>query len=113
MPVQGAHERITNTMLAWEGVSVHPHRFGGAEFRLGKRELGHVHDDRLVDIPFPTRVRDEVVGAGLAEAHHVLPESGWVSIYLRRAEDLENALALFERSYDLARRQQSKRRGEG
>jgi predicted DNA-binding protein (MmcQ/YjbR family) len=88
---------------AWTAVSAHPHRFGGTEYRLGQREIGHIHGDLLVDIPFPTRVRDELVSAGLAEPHHVLPDSGWVSVYLREPADLERAISLLRRSYELAR----------
>jgi hypothetical protein len=106
MTVRGAHTTITQTVTGWPGVSAHPHRFGGTEYRLGeRREIGHVHGDQLVDIPFPTRVRDEIVAAGRAEPHHILPESGWVSLYLRRAEDVERALELLRMSYDLAARQ--------
>ena len=75
MPVAGAGRRICETVGAWEGVTIGPHRYGGKEFCLGKRELGHIHGDRLVDIPFPKSVRDEVVAAGDAEPHHILPES--------------------------------------
>ena len=39
---------------------------------LGKRELGHIHGDRLVDIPFPKPIRDELVNTGQAEPHHIL-----------------------------------------
>ncbi len=42
-------------------MTAHPHRFGGTEYRLGKRELGHIHGDYLVDIPFPKKVRDEIM----------------------------------------------------
>jgi Family of unknown function (DUF5519) len=102
-------ERIRSTALSWAGVTEHSHRFGGTEFRLGKRELGHVHGDRLVDIPFPKKVRDEVINAGLAERHHILPDSGWVSIWLRTPENLEQAITLLERSLELARVQAEKR----
>jgi hypothetical protein len=74
------HERIANEVLSWDGVTSASHRFGGIEFLLGKRELGHLHGDRLADLPFPSRVRDELVEAGGAKPHHVLPESGWVSL---------------------------------
>jgi hypothetical protein len=90
-------------------VTAHPHRFGGTEYRLGRRELGHIHGDYLLDIPFPKRVRDEMVAAGLAEPHHVLPETGWVSFYLREPADAERAIALLRRSFDLAVEQQNKR----
>jgi Family of unknown function (DUF5519) len=102
-------ERIRSTAATWAGVTEHPHRFGGTEFRLGKREIGHVHGDRLVDIPFPKKVRDEVIQAGLAEQHHILPESGWVSIWLRSSQDVENAMVLLERSLELARAQAARR----
>lgn len=113
MSVRGAQERISAALLTWEGVSAHPHRFGGTEYRLGKRELGHIHGDRLVDIPFPTRVRDEIVAAGTAQAHHILPESGWISLYLRKNRDVETAVSLFERSYEIARKQLRKRSPAG
>ena len=110
MSVRGAREKITATVTAWEGVSAAPHRFGGTEYRLGRREIGHIHGGRLVDIPFPTKVRDEIVAAGLARPHHVLPDSGWVSFTIHDVADVERAIALLARSYALARRQRRKRR---
>jgi predicted DNA-binding protein (MmcQ/YjbR family) len=102
MSVQGAGQSIKATLSAWEGMKTQPHRFGGTEYRLGDREIGHVHGDGLVDIPFPTRVRNELVDTGQVVPHHVLPESGWVSFYIREPEDIEKAIALLRRSYDLA-----------
>ena len=37
--------RLDEEVSAWPGVSVHPHRFGGREFKFGKAEIGHVHGD--------------------------------------------------------------------
>lgn len=105
MSVSNAQKIITQTLTSWEGVSTAPHRFGGVEYRLGSRELGHIHGDHLVDIPFPTRVRDEIVNAGLAEPHHVLPETGWISFYLREENDVQKVLALLRRSYEIALKQ--------
>jgi hypothetical protein len=109
MSIQGANAKITETVLGWPGVTAHPHRFGGTEYRFEKREIGHIHGDSLVDIPFPTRVRDELVAAGAAEPHHVLPDSGWVSFYLRRPEAVGEAVVLLRRSYELALRQRQSR----
>ena len=108
MPVRGASKQIINTLLTWEGMETHPHRFGGTEFRIGKREIGHIHGDSLVDIPFPKKVRDEIVAAGEASPHHILPETGWVSFYLREEGDVERAIALLRRSYEIALKQKSK-----
>ena len=108
MPLRGALKQITDTLLTWEGIESHPHRFGGTEFRIGKREIGHIHGDSLVDIPFPKKVRDEIVAAGEAEPHHVLPESGWVSFYLREEGDVQKVIDLLNRSYQIALKQKSK-----
>lgn len=105
MAVRGASEQITQAALTWDGVQIAPHRFGGVEFRLGRREIGHIHGDSLIDIPFPTRIQREVVAAGLAEPHHLLPDSGWVSVYIRESADIERATRLLHQSYELARRQ--------
>lgn len=112
MAVPGAQETITHTVTAWEGVTAQPHRFGGLEYVIGKREIGHIHGDQLVDIPFPKKIRDEIVQAGQAEPHHILPETGWVSFYLRQPEDVERAIALLARNYEIARRQKKPKDGE-
>jgi Family of unknown function (DUF5519) len=95
-------EAIRNELLSWEGVTAEPHRFGGVEFLLGRRELGHLHGDRLADLPFPRPVRDELVESGRARPHHVLPDSGWVSASIAGPEDVANVLGLFRMSYDRA-----------
>lgn len=105
MPVKDASSAIRDAVLAWPGVSAHPHRFGGTEYQLGTREIGHIHGDWLVDIPLPTRVRDEVIANGQAQAHHILPDSGWVSLYLNEAADVQRAIDLLRLSFDIASRQ--------
>jgi hypothetical protein len=95
-------ERIRREVLGWPGVSAAPHRFGGEEFHLGKRELGHLHGHHLADLPFPVRVREDLVRDGRAQIHHVLPESGWVSYPIRGADDVPGAIALFRLAYDRA-----------
>ena len=91
---------IEHEVASWPGVTVEPHRFGGVEFRVGRRELGHLHGNRLADLPFPVRIREQLVAAGKAEPHHVHPESGWVSIYIRRDEDVAAVVELFRLNYD-------------
>jgi hypothetical protein len=109
MSVHGAAAAIKQAVLAWPGVTASPHRFGGTEFQLGSREIGHIHGDTLVDIPFPTSVRNELVSVGAAEPHHVLPDSGWISFYIRQPKQVAAAIILLRRSYELAMRQQQAR----
>jgi predicted DNA-binding protein (MmcQ/YjbR family) len=91
-------------------VSSADHRFGGTEYMLGKREVGHIHGNSLVDIPFPMKIRDEVIEKGEALPHHILPESGWVSIYRKNEGDVERAIMLLKRSYNLAVKQSMRRK---
>lgn len=102
MPVAGAGENIYEKVTSWEEIANAPHRFGGTEYCVGHREVGHVHGDSLVDIPFPLPVRDELVNSGEAEPHHILPKSGWVSIFLRKPADVDRAIRLLRRSYEIA-----------
>ena len=108
MSVRGASKQIIYTLLTWESMETHPHRFGGTEFRIGKREIGHIHGNSLVDIPFPKKVRDEIVAAGEASPHHILPETGWVSFYLKEDGDIAKAIDLLKRSYEIALKQKSR-----
>src|SRR3954470_23191413 len=93
-------KQIESAVSSWPGVTAQPHRFGGVEFRVGKRELGHLHGGALADLPFPVRLREELVAAGRAERHHILPASGWVSCYIRDANQVEQVVALFRLNYD-------------
>lgn len=99
----GAFQRIQEAVMTWEGVTSQPHRFGGVEFRYGKREIGHIHGDFLVDIPFPLNVKNELIESRRAEPHHILPNSGWVSCYIKNEDDVNTAIELLELSLSLAR----------
>jgi hypothetical protein len=94
---------IRDEVASWDGVETRPHRFGGVELRLGRRELGHLHPGGVADLPFPRRIRDMLVETGRAEPHHVLPESGWVTRRVRSAEDASEVVDLFRLSYERAK----------
>jgi hypothetical protein len=98
--MSAAADRIRDAVSAWPGVTVVPHRFGGVEFRVDRRELGHLHGGHLADLPFPRRIRDELVAAKRADAHHVLPDTGWISFWIRTDEDVVRAIELFRLNYD-------------
>jgi len=94
------HDAIVSEVSSWPGVTIGRHRFGGTEFRCGRRELGHLHGNRLADLPFPLLVRNDLVAAGRAEPHHIFPDSGWVSFFIRDAGDVEHVVALFRLNYE-------------
>ena len=94
-------ERIAKEILSWTDVTSEPHRFGGIEFRLNKREMGHIHGERVADLPFPTKIRNELVSSGRASPHHVLPKSGWISYWIDKGdEDVPAVIELFKMRYE-------------
>jgi len=92
-------DKVRDAVAAWDGVTVHDHRFGGIEFRVGRRELGHLHRT-IADLPFPRAVRDQLVAAGRARPHHVLPASGWITVPMTTDADVENVIDLFRQNYE-------------
>lgn len=91
--------QLVDTAAAWDGIEVRPHRFGGQEFRWGRVEIGHVHRNGMVDIPFTRHSRNELLAAGLAGPHHLLADSGWITTYLRNEQDLARVTDLLRLSF--------------
>ena len=101
-------EEIGSEVGSWPGVESRPHRFGGTEFRVRGHEIGHIHGDRQADLPFPRRVREQLVAEGKAALHHLLPQTGWVTYRISGAEDVPAVVDLFQINYDqLTRRADS------
>jgi len=92
-------KKVEEYACSWPGVSAQTHRFGGRVFRLGRSEVGHIHNDGAVEIPFPRAFRDELVAQSLAEKHRVVPDSGWITFHVRGEADIEHAIWLLRLSY--------------
>lgn len=101
-------ESIKKEILSWPYVNAETHRFGGIEFRIRRREMGHIHGDRLADLPFPMSIRNELVNSGRVSTHHVLPQSGWVSYWIRSEDDIPAVIELFNLQYQRLKPQSSK-----
>ncbi len=92
-------KKLERQACQWPGISAGPHRFGGRVFRLGRSEVGHVHNDGAVEVPFPRSLRDELLAQGLAESHRTAPDSGWITFHVRREMDINHAVWLLRISY--------------
>ena len=73
-----------------------PHRFGGVGFFIGTTEIGHLHGNGLLDLFVGRSFRAEEVRRGRAFPHHVFPDSGWISFWLKSSDDIALAVELFE-----------------
>lgn len=105
-----AKKAAIREVSSWAGVRVGDRGIGGIEFRVGRRELGHLHKT-FADLPFPRGVRDEMVRTGRAQPHHVAPDSGWVTVPMTTAAEVAAVVQLLRQNYErAARRQPPKRR---
>lgn len=93
---------LESDVLSWPGVRKEERgsAWGGVViYWLGKRQLGHVHDDGVADLQFPRAVHDELIAAGRAAPHR----GGFaavVSYTLREPDDIPGAVELFRLGYD-------------
>jgi hypothetical protein len=93
-------DKLQQELLSWPGVTIHDHRFGGIEFRVNGREMGHLHGDKLADLPFPKDVGKKLIAEGKASLHHFIPQSGWISYYIKGIDDIPGAIELFQMQYE-------------
>lgn len=104
----GSSQDITRKVMSWPGVTSHPHRFGGVEFRVGRRQLGHLHGDQIADIPLPRALRDELVAEGRVRIHRWRPDSGWVTVDIRTDAGKAEAVRLLRIGYERADRKRAR-----
>jgi len=97
--VSATVERLIDTVSEWPGVTVGDHRFGGTEWRVGPREIGHVHGWGMLDIAYLRALRDALVAEGQTGVHHLLDQSGWTTFYVESPEDYDHAERLVRLSY--------------
>src|SRR5688572_8091699 len=98
-----ASERITEEVTSWPGVEAGPGRRGEFAFALGRRELGHLHGDRVFHGGFPKAVWHELYAAGRIDYHPVFPgKPGYASRAIEDADDVEDVIALLRLNYDRA-----------
>ena len=92
-------ERLVDEVGEWSHVTVGGHSFGGTEFRVGPREIGHVHAWGMLDIAYLRKLRDVLVEEGETGPHHLLTESGWTTEYVESPEGYDHARWLLRLSY--------------
>jgi hypothetical protein len=98
-----AGERITAEVTSWPGVEAGTGERGEFGFRFGRREIGHLHGDRVLHIGFPKEVWHELHDAGRIDYHPVFPgKPGFGSRALETDADVEDAIALIRLNYDRA-----------
>jgi len=78
------------------GVTLRVHRFGGVEFSISGRELGHLHGNGLLDVHLGCESARAFLHTRRAEPHHVLGNSAWVSFWVESLDEVPNAVDLLK-----------------
>ncbi len=101
----GAVERITAEVASWPGVESGSGERGEFFFKLGKREIGHLHGDHSAHLFFPKATWAQLHEEGRIEHHPVFPDrEGPAARRIASEKDVDDVIALMRLSYEEARR---------
>ena len=89
-------------VLGWPGTTSESGRFHSVAFRYGKREIGHVHRDRIADLPVTPEMREEVLSKGRAGPHRA-GSKGYISYRIEDGQDVSAVLDILARNYERAK----------
>ena len=93
---------VEREVLHWPGTTSEPGRFASVAFRYGKREIGHVHRDRIADLPVTPEMRENLLAKGKARPHRA-GSRGYISYPIRDEEDVSAVLEILGHNYDRAK----------
>jgi Family of unknown function (DUF5519) len=101
-----ASQQITEEVTSWPGVEAGPGRRGEFAFKVGRREIGHLHGDHAAHFSFPKHVWHELFEQGRVVHHPVFPgKEGPAARRIGDEEDVRDVIALMRLNYErLARR---------
>jgi len=98
---QRPSERITEEVTSWLGVTAGPGRRGELSFRVGGREIGHLHGDRVAHFGFPKDVWRSLFDAERIDYHPVFPgKPGFGARAIETDVDVDDVIALLRLNYD-------------
>ena len=96
-----ASRRIIEEVTSWEGVEAGPGRRGELAFKVGPREIGHLHGDHSAHFVFPREQWVELVREGRITFHPVFPRrQGPAARTIRDDADVDAVIALLRLNYE-------------
>jgi hypothetical protein len=100
---QGASARITAEVTSWPGVTAGHGSRGEWAFKVGAREIGHLHGDHAAHFFFPKDVFDELLAQGRIVHHPVFPDRrGPAARRIEDDADVEDVIALLRDQHERA-----------
>lgn len=105
----GVTERITSEVTSWPEVVAGGGGRGELAFKVGGRELGHLHGESVAHFSFPKALGVELRGQGRVVDHPVFPgKPGFAARRIVEEADVVDVISLMRLNYD-----RISRRGRG
>lgn len=99
--VVGARDRIAKEVTAWPGVTAGPGSRGEFAFRVGRREIGHLHGDGTAHFGFPKDVWARLYVQRRIDYHPVFPgQPGFAARRIAVDADVRDVIELLRLNYD-------------
>jgi hypothetical protein len=96
-------EQITAEVTSWPGVEAGPGRRGEFAFRVGQREIGHLHDNHAAHFAFPKDLWQELYEDGRIDYHPVFPgRQGMAARRIGDESDVRDVIELMRLNYGRA-----------
>jgi hypothetical protein len=109
-----ASEQITEEVTSWPGVEAGPGRRGEFSFKVGRREIGHLHGDHAAHFMLPKDLWAELFAAGRVVEHPVFPgKQGPAARRIAGPEDVEDVIAVMRLNYERVLARQTARTAAG
>jgi hypothetical protein len=98
-----ASQQITEEVTSWLGVEAGRGDRGEFAFKLGRREIGHLHGDHAAHFGFPKEVWANLRRQGRIVPHPVFPDSqGPAARRIDNEADVRDVIELMRLNYDRA-----------
>jgi hypothetical protein len=98
---QTASEQITEEVTSWPGVTAGPGTRGEFGFSVGRREIGHLHGDRVAHFGFPKDVWATLFEQDRIDYHPVFPgKPGYGARSINDEADILDVIELLRLNYD-------------
>ena len=93
--------RIEDEVTSWPGVKAGWGKRGEYGFSVGRRQIGHLHGDRVAHFAFPKSLWSELMEEGRIQRHPV-DRPGLGALPLTSAAEIDEAIALMRINYERA-----------
>jgi hypothetical protein len=98
---QSASEQIIEEVTSWPGVTAGPGNRGEFAFKLGRREIGHLHGNHVAHFGFPKQTWATLFEQRRIDYHPVFPgRPGYGARRIDDQDDVRDVIELLRLNYD-------------